>query len=236
MCHDIINSHAPYHPVFIGDHRKVWMADICRINNRRGSGPVSIITTCRYFKISFYCFLYICTVGGPLNLSHTLPNLLCFLTHSSCCQMSGMYSTSSEIVHVVLDLCCPYLCRPVGEPLLGPSETVPRPRTSDPRRPATAAAGIARPRGAWGTCNPSPHSGKSGTLPRPLSAGPFHRPQLPGPVEITVDRTLVLSDSQLPPSDPAIPLIAAIKEELRKFQGTNIHPAISLPGSTSLKP
>ncbi|PSN42488.1 hypothetical protein C0J52_09804 [Blattella germanica] len=108
-----------------------------------------------------------------------------------------------------------------------------RPRTSDPRRPATAAATVARPRGAWGTCNPSPHSGRSGTLPRPLSAGPFHRPQLPGPVEITIDRTLVLTDSQLPPTDPAIPLIAAIKEELRKFQGTNIHPAISLPGSTS---
>ncbi|XP_069696113.1 uncharacterized protein [Periplaneta americana] len=128
------------------------------------------------------------------------------------------------------------IVRPVGEPLLGPSDTAPRPRTSDPRRPATAAAGVARPRGAWGTCNPSPHSGRSGTLPRPLSAGPFHRPQLPGPVEITIDRTLMLSDSQLPPTDPAIPLIAAIKEELRKFQGTNVHPAISLPGSTSTKP
>lgn len=141
-----------------------------------------------------------------------------------------------EIICIDLDLSCPYLCRPVGEPLLGPSESVPRPRTSDPRRPATASAGIARPRGAWGTCNPSPHSGISGTLPRPLSAGPFHRPQLPGPLEITIDRTLVLSDGQLPPTDPAIPLIAAIKEELRKFQGTNVHPAISLPGSTSQKP
>jgi hypothetical protein len=54
-------------------------------------------------------------------------------------------------------------------------------------------------------------------------------------VEITIDKTLVHSDSQLSPSDPAIPLITAIKEELMKFQGTNIHPAISLPGSTSLK-
>lgn len=141
-----------------------------------------------------------------------------------------------EIVHVTLCLCCSYLHRPVCEPLLGPSECVPRPRTTDPHRPATAAAGAARPHGAWGTCSPSPHSGRSGSVPRPLSAGPFHRPQLPGPVEITVDRTLVLSDSQLPPADPAIPLIAAIKEELRKFQGTNIHPAISLPGSTSFKP
>ncbi|KAJ9600784.1 hypothetical protein L9F63_001064 [Diploptera punctata] len=128
------------------------------------------------------------------------------------------------------------IVRPVGEPLLVPSETIPRPRTSDPRRPATAAPTVARPRGAWGTCNPSPHSGRLGTLPRPLSAGPFHRPQLPGPVEITIDRTLILSDNQLPPTDPAIPLIAAIKEELRKFQGTNVHPAISLPGSTTSKP
>lgn len=119
---------------------------------------------------------------------------------------------------------------------MGPSEVVCRPQTSDCRCPVTAAAGLARPRGAWGTCSSSPQSGRSGTLPRPLSAGPFHRPQIPGPVEVTIDRTLILSDSQLPPSDPAIPLIAAIKEELRKFQGTNIHPAISLPGSTSLKP
>lgn len=147
-----------------------------------------------------------------------------------------MLALKDNIAYVVLYLCCPCLHRPVCEPLLGPSETVPRPRTTDPRRPATAAAGVARPHGAWGTCNPSPHSGRSGTLPRPLSAGPFHRPQFPGPVEITVDRTLVLSDGQLPPSDPAIPLIAAIKEELRRFQGTNVYPAISLPGSTSLKP
>ena len=141
------------------------------------------------------------------------------------------------ISHIVPRLILkPYLYRPIGEPLLAPCDTVPRPRTSDPRRPSTAAATVARPRGAWGTCNPSPHSERLGTLPRPLSAGPFHRPQLPGPTEITIDRTLVLSDTQLPPTDPAIPLIAAIKEELRKFQGTNIHPAISLPGSTSFKP
>jgi hypothetical protein len=143
---------------------------------------------------------------------------------------------ADEIVCMDLDMCCSYLCRPVGEPLLGPSESIARPQTSEPRRPATASAGRARPSGAWATCSPSQHSGMSGTLPRPLSAGPFHRPQLPGPLEITIDRTLVLSDGQLPPTDPAIPLIAAIKEELRKFEGTSVHPAISLPGSTSVKP
>jgi hypothetical protein len=53
---------------------------------------------------------------------------------------------------------------------------------------------------------------------------------------MTIDRTAILSDGQLAPTDPAIPLIAAIKEELGKFQGTSVHPAISLPGSMSLKP
>ncbi|CAG2053804.1 unnamed protein product [Timema podura] len=107
-----------------------------------------------------------------------------------------------------------------------PNEFAPRPRTSDYRRPATAAAGTSRPRGAWGTAHSSPPTGRSGTLPRPLSAGPFHRPQLPVPA---VDRVLVLSEEQLPLADPAIPLIAAIKEELCKFQQP---PAVSLPGST----
>nr|CAD7258045.1 unnamed protein product [Timema shepardi] len=106
------------------------------------------------------------------------------------------------------------------------NEFAPRPRTSDYRRPATAAAGTSRPRGAWGTAHSSPPTGCSGTLPRPLSAGPFHRPQLPAPA---VDRVLVLSEEQLPLADPAIPLIAAIKEELCKFRQP---PAVSLPGST----
>ncbi|XP_058798915.1 uncharacterized protein LOC131668611 [Phymastichus coffea] len=55
-----------------------------------------------------------------------------------------------------------------------------------------------QPRGAWGS--------------RPLSAGPFHRPNLP---EVEVVR--VLADSQLRPEDPAVPLISAIKKELGKF-------------------
>ncbi|XP_067000333.2 uncharacterized protein [Anabrus simplex] len=127
------------------------------------------------------------------------------------------------------------IVRPVGEPLLGAAEAVPRPRTSYPRRPATAVVGASRPRGAWGTAEQSPCSGHSGTLPRPLSAGPFHRPHLPGSilVEPTINRTIILSDSQLAPSDPAVPLIAAIKEELRKFQGSPT--VITLPGSTSSK-
>ena len=54
------------------------------------------------------------------------------------------------------------------------------------------------PRGAWGS--------------RPLSAGPFHRPNLP---EVEVAR--VLADGQMRPEDPAVPLIAAIKRELGRF-------------------
>lgn len=53
-------------------------------------------------------------------------------------------------------------------------------------------------RGAWGS--------------RPLSAGPFHRPILP---EVNVTR--ILTDTQLAPEDPAVPLIAAIRKELEKF-------------------
>lgn len=78
-----------------------------------------------------------------------------------------------------------------------------RPRTSLPRNgledsiPETGNAGPP-PRGAWGS--------------RPMSAGPFHRPNLP---EVNVTR--VLADSHLAPEDPAVPLIAAIRKELEKF-------------------
>ncbi|XP_020707475.2 uncharacterized protein LOC105685007 isoform X1 [Athalia rosae] len=87
------------------------------------------------------------------------------------------------------------------------SETKTRPRTSLPRRglaediPETGISGP-HPRGAWGS--------------RPLSAGPFHRPNLP-----EVDTVRVLADSRLPPEDPAVPLIAAIKKELEKFTPTS---------------
>ncbi|KAK0167380.1 hypothetical protein PV327_004787 [Microctonus hyperodae] len=78
-----------------------------------------------------------------------------------------------------------------------------RPRTSLSRNgleeviPETGNTGPSS-RSAWGT--------------RPMSAGPFHRPNLP---EVNVTR--ILADSHLIPDDPAVPLIAAIKKELDKF-------------------
>ena len=79
-----------------------------------------------------------------------------------------------------------------------------RPLTSLPRKdldgeviPETGRLGP-HPRGAWGS--------------RPLSAGPFHRPNLP-----EVDVVRVLTESQLNPEDPAVPLIESIKKELGKY-------------------
>ncbi|KAI4494417.1 hypothetical protein M0802_008909 [Mischocyttarus mexicanus] len=78
-----------------------------------------------------------------------------------------------------------------------------RPRTSVSRRnliediPKTGNSN--HPRGGpWGS--------------RPLSAGPFHKPNLP-----EVDTKRILTDSQLLPEDPAVPLISSIKKELEKF-------------------
>ncbi|EGI66030.1 PREDICTED: uncharacterized protein LOC105145483 [Acromyrmex echinatior] len=79
-----------------------------------------------------------------------------------------------------------------------------RPRTSLPRRGLdedileTGQIESINSRGAWGS--------------RPLSAGPFHRPNLP-----EVDTRRILTDSRLSPEDPAVPLIASIKKELEKF-------------------
>ncbi|XP_076647252.1 uncharacterized protein LOC143355919 [Halictus rubicundus] len=60
------------------------------------------------------------------------------------------------------------------------------------------------------------HSGSvqshSGWSTRPLSAGPFHRPNVPD-----IDTKRILLHCQLPPEDPAVPLIASIKKELQKF-------------------
>ncbi|KAK2587457.1 hypothetical protein KPH14_003165 [Odynerus spinipes] len=88
-------------------------------------------------------------------------------------------------------------------PTTAPSaEVSTRPRTSLPRRglaediPETGQS--SHPRGAWGS--------------RPLSAGPFHKPNLP-----EVDTRRILVDSQLSPEDPAVPLISSIKKELEKF-------------------
>ncbi|XP_049766251.1 uncharacterized protein LOC126095508 [Schistocerca cancellata] len=122
------------------------------------------------------------------------------------------------------------IVRPVGGP---PGVSAQRPHTTELRRPATASTPLtaaARPRGAWGTVEHSPLS--SAGRSRPLSAGPFHRPRLPTAPE--VDCALVLCDSRLAPSDPAVPLIAAIKEELQKFSDS-AQPPVTLPGSTSSK-
>ncbi|XP_072750702.1 uncharacterized protein [Anoplolepis gracilipes] len=89
---------------------------------------------------------------------------------------------------------------PVATPTM---EVKTRPRTSLPRRdldediPETGHAEV-HSRNAWGS--------------RPLSAGPFHRPNLP-----EVDTRRILADSRLSPEDPAVPLIASIKKELEKF-------------------
>ncbi|XP_015172713.1 PREDICTED: uncharacterized protein LOC107064500 [Polistes dominula] len=78
-----------------------------------------------------------------------------------------------------------------------------RPRTSVSRRnlvediPETGHSNHPRG-GTWGS--------------RPLSAGPFHKPNLP-----EVDTKRILVDSQLSPEDPAVPLISSIKKELDKF-------------------
>ncbi|KAK3929883.1 UPF0606 protein, partial [Frankliniella fusca] len=114
--------------------------------------------------------------------------------------------------------------RPVRVPL---GDVAPRPKTSvtDARRPSTAsgnstgggAGGAAGgPRGAWGSDQ---------AVARPLSAGPFHRPQLPdgsigasvGSLTPRIDTAVILADARLPLHDPAVPLIAAIKHELSKF-------------------
>ncbi|XP_076236343.1 uncharacterized protein LOC143180480 [Calliopsis andreniformis] len=58
----------------------------------------------------------------------------------------------------------------------------------------------------------APAQSRSGWGSRPLSAGPFHRPNLPN-----IDTKRILVDCQLPPEDPAVPLIASIKKELEKF-------------------
>jgi len=78
-----------------------------------------------------------------------------------------------------------------------------RPRTSLPRRGhedilETGQIESIHSRGVWGS--------------RPLSAGPFHRPNLP-----EVDTRRILADNRLSPEDPAVPLIASIKKELEKF-------------------
>ena len=89
---------------------------------------------------------------------------------------------------------------PVATPT---SEIKSRPRTSMPR---TEMEELIQETG-----NIGPHS-RGAWSSRPLSAGPFHRPNLP-----EVNTMRVLADSQLPAEDPAVPLIDSIKKELTKF-------------------
>ncbi|KAK6637632.1 hypothetical protein RUM44_008054 [Polyplax serrata] len=80
-----------------------------------------------------------------------------------------------------------------------------RPNTTGSRRPQSSTA--YGPKGAWETPSCS-------TLARPMSAGicPESTP--------SIDKNIIYAQSELSPSDPAIPLIAAIKKELKKFDGS----------------
>ncbi|XP_046395025.1 uncharacterized protein LOC124162505 [Ischnura elegans] len=130
-----------------------------------------------------------------------------------------------------------------------PKTSLSRPLTSDsggnawgggtgaPRRVRVASAG---PRGAWGPTDDSPSSSGRvsstlGLFARPVSAGPYHHHHhthvtsipasvphdSPPPPAPSMDTTLVTVDPQMPSSDPAIPLIQAIKAELRKFHSND---------------
>ncbi|KAI4462882.1 hypothetical protein MML48_4g00001885 [Holotrichia oblita] len=90
----------------------------------------------------------------------------------------------------------------------------PRPKTSDPRRPPSLTHHTEQPRGAWDSKAPSP-------LIRPLSAGVLNRPVNPTPA---IDALHINAEGSFAPNDPAVPLIAAIKNEIGKC---------SLPGSTT---
>jgi hypothetical protein len=106
-------------------------------------------------------------------------------------------------------------------------------RARPPVNSDTPRVGSAGPRGAWET---------PGDVPtvRPLSAGPFHRPRLPEACKpppyrgcsprISTER--ILSDAELPATDPAVPLISAIKDELQRLQGCTSC-STPLPGSLS---
>ncbi|XP_057330134.1 uncharacterized protein LOC130670721 isoform X1 [Microplitis mediator] len=121
-------------------------------------------------------------------------------------QNIAVSSHSNGILHDRVTMCLESkekctLVSPAASPMIH-SKT--RPRTSLPRDvleesiPETGNTSIQTTRGAWGS--------------RPMSAGPFHRPNLP---EVNVTR--VLADTHLAPDDPAVPLIAAIRKELEKF-------------------
>ncbi|KAF4517160.1 hypothetical protein B566_EDAN006459 [Ephemera danica] len=134
---------------------------------------------------------------------------------------------------------------PPRPPRVSEPESPPlRPKTSEPRRaamqhprrsqapPAESPAGrvgSAGPRGAWETP-------VEGSNLRPLSAGPFHRPRLPEaskppPYRVTprISTERILCDAELPPTDPAVPLINAIKDELQRLQSCTSCATTPLP-------
>nr|XP_018897058.1 PREDICTED: uncharacterized protein LOC109030516 [Bemisia tabaci] len=102
-------------------------------------------------------------------------------------------------------------------------EPILRPRTSADAADACGAELGAAPEArrsagvAWGSvAAPSPSSppapgGRSES--RPLSAGPFHRP--------CIEPQFVLAQATLPPTDPAVPIISAIKQELERLPTRN---------------
>ncbi len=102
-----------------------------------------------------------------------------------------------------------------------------RPRTSSNFEHASTQRMMAKsfhqPRNAW--CSSVPctpirlHS-------RPLSAGPFHRP--------TVHPEFIFADSQLPSSDPAVPIISAIKRELEEIPACESRRSKELMGKKPL--
>lgn len=84
-------------------------------------------------------------------------------------------------------------------------------RADDDELAATAASSCwaLSPGEAWAG------SDQSVFVPRPLSAGPFHRPVLRA--------EFISSEASLSPQDPAVPLIKAIRKELDKLPTPNPH-------------
>lgn len=91
---------------------------------------------------------------------------------------------------------------PVSSP---PPDMMGRPRTSLVVMPVEESVAKNGP--------PVPTRSRSNWGSRPLSAGPFHRPN----IVPNIDTRRILTDCQLPPEDPAVPLIVSIKKELEKF-------------------
>lgn len=77
----------------------------------------------------------------------------------------------------------------------------------------TQTPGNEPPKGAWASKAPSP-------MVRPLSAGHFQTPRITPRVDVDI----VMADGKFQTNDPAIPLIAAIKDEIGKC---------SLPGNAN---